>query len=1396
MIQYVFPTISGFAPYKAKVSTPYFKVLISDTPYTVKSHGPDTYFYVFDSFSSNPNFSSDNMVWKSNVPLLKLYSGKNFPFEISQYTNSKEQFGIVYSGYFDYNSASATFYFKGTGYARFFINGDDTGTINLRMTNSQIFSTRITGLTGNIHATICYWSTSRFSESENIFCVTWKDSVNNLEIPLAAGNFINSNDFLLGVATFNVEYILNTSLDIGRNRVGKFEFEIPIVSSTASVGYKYDNVNHCFVDVSNASNKIKKFTMVEYFAGYKYDDDSIATITKFVGQINDWKIDDSRDKISIAKIECNDWMSFLTSFNEGYPDPSDYAEAGYLDPQNVDMVAGVTRPRAYDGWALSKAIRNLLINGNIDPKIILGKRKYINVDGGITTANYLLFDDNLSEHPIRLEQSFNYGQPAAIAGENADDKYNWQFSIGDTLFDNLQKLMENYGLSYGFNNYGYFFANSLKNPIKLKSIDDMTFTGSWSESLKYNKVFGVSKYSTSINDTVVATFRGSYAKVIFSVNSVSGTVYLKLSNPTVGRVATGTFRLNNNNEWYYFDGVDDSVGNNPCIVGIGNGLKYGYYSLTMTVINPTIDVNCLFIYDKDDTYPVDTFRTGDYLTDNGVIVDKISVNSGVSNIRNDVIVVGKLRGFKSSLAVTDETSNITNPNNPIADHVMSRAIDRISVGSMSNSNYVGRKISTIIIEPSILTNQKADWLSVETLKRYNEFNKSITCEVPIVGHPLIEVGDKVKLHDVHLGLVSTTYNFYVNNINETRTDNGYITKLNLESLEPWESYYNYPVASLKRLNNDIFYNPRVYNTGLPIRMNAWSVVLNAGYTGNSTIDLKAMFYSTKMPTPSLWIYDYIIPPQGYIKTGGEIIKYTKRTITYGHYTYYDNGKIQNIKDTIIQLTGLTRGMYGTSTLSYGTPSYTAALGRVVRMGTNPYISEDFGLAPAIKFGLFRPGWVRVSVIDQSNNVVDILSGSGKPGSYEGWENLNRGEYAYVWGMIDRIGAHNEQVCGRYEYSGHIQKEKSYDTTQKGDWVDEYKYGRHYSYRIGQGFYAQNDKESFEGVFKFKVEYTDILSNSFKGTRTLQNANVLPIYTNLYPDGPESNPPYRTEEMFVPDSTSNICWSDCCTLWYASKSINGYYRDTNGYIRSAHSACGGSRWRTFYTGNENGGKGIKLTIKNKYNLTRFVKFEIQRIINTFLYLEYDLNLNTGYRLYKVINNKDHMVETVYNDTGFMEVNHTDGISFYLPRTKCPFITDAIKNSIDVDLEWFSESSDRAFRQMAVAHHHIFRIFCTDYSGRTYILQRSLWWVAPEFLNTKADWEAYIAGTKTEAEMSKGYPGAINEMFVFNTVGADRLKTYNYFNLLESDIIAPYSSLSRDNNNYRYTPEKGIYGVIIL
>ena len=44
------------------------------------------------------------------------------------------------------------------------------------------------------------------------------------------------------------------------------------------------------------------------------------------------------------------------------------------------------------------------------------------------------------------------------------------------------------------------------------------------------------------------------------------------------------------------------------------------------------------------------------------------------------------------------------------------------------------------------------------------------------------------------------------------------------------------------------------------------------------------------------------------------------------------------------------------------------------------------------------------------------------------------------------------------------------------------------------------------------------------------------------------------------------------------------------------------------------------------------------------------------------------------------------------------------------------------------------------------------------------------------------------------GTDSLKLYHAFNLLKSDISAKYSAL--ENNNYRYMPENGIYGVVIL
>jgi len=310
MISYVFPTINGVAPNKSRVSKPYAEIVYTDTTFTVKQRPPKVDMYLADTI--NDVFES-SISWSGVTPLVKFHYGKGVPPELAPNYSEGEYFGIHYQGKFAPNTGqtAATFYLRGEGQARITVGGSALATITLS-SKGITASLHATGLSASNVIDIWYINPGKYNQNTNTFCVTWKDGGSFQPIPLSTGNFYNSLDDSVGINSYAIPYISNIVLSRDKKQAGKLTFNIPIVQSTASIGYHYVKEGDYFQHTTNSTIQIKKFRMVEFNTGYKYSDDSIATITKFVGQVRGWRVQRNTRGKSEAIVEVNDWSIFLT----------------------------------------------------------------------------------------------------------------------------------------------------------------------------------------------------------------------------------------------------------------------------------------------------------------------------------------------------------------------------------------------------------------------------------------------------------------------------------------------------------------------------------------------------------------------------------------------------------------------------------------------------------------------------------------------------------------------------------------------------------------------------------------------------------------------------------------------------------------------------------------------------------------------------------------------------------------------------------------------------------------------------------------------------------------------------------------------------------------------------
>jgi len=1251
-----------------QTTKPYKAIYFFDTPYTVKSHGPVAEWYTFATTSANPVFDSSDIRWVSNVPFIKWYSGASYPLELSPNFNNSNQFGVVYTGKFQAQSASATFFLAGYGKSKIELQGQSaSATILLGDTESEIASYHVSGLTPDDYytLTIHYWSLGKDTTAKNSFVVTWIDSTLPKAMPLSAGYYFSPNDVALGVSSYKLEDIGDAEVLIDKNQTNKLSFTIPL-GTLSERGYRYVSSGDYFQHNVSSNVQIKRHRMVELHTGYVNSIGAIATTKRFVGQIRDWTINRSTNEQKVI-IECYDWTIFLSdAINLGYPNVSDYLAFGYTSTDTNGV--SLQRPRAYDGWLMEDVVDSLLVNAYIDPKTLLQKKTHTTVDGVSVTGGYLFFDRNQATK-IYLDRNINYGNPLTIYNEDADDRYVWQFSIGESLNDNLSKVMNNYGFNYGFNDNGNFYVDSVENPFQIKSIDEMTFYGSWTETTNTRGLFAVYKQTSVANASVLATFIGTSAELVVGVGSTFGTLHVAVSNPTLGVVATGTFWLKANSDHFYYDGVDDSLGYNPSKIQIGSNWSYGSYEVKVVQKNGNINVNGLVVYDSDFLTPAHSFYTGATLSKRGVIVNNYDVSFLKDSVRNDVLVVGRLLGIQSSLSVAEDNRDQLpiNPNNPVAEHIVSRAIDRSSIGSISASNYVGRPLQMIIVEPSIAEADRANWLASETVKRYNNNLRNATPRITVPGNPLVKLNDLIRAYDIKLAVLSTTY--WVSGIRESFFGNGkYSTQLTLEGQKPWQSYYRYPFPSLGRFNSQVFQNVKTYNTGLPYKSNTDPVTF---YTIDGATPTWYFHYHNKDNNPSLSAQDVkdLFPNDGYIQlirppitnnigipitaTIQEIVKYDGKP-TVEKSTLVNNGWRYTLGFKVAR-----RGIYSTATQA----NTTHWEGQPANLSISPFISEETGQVPGVQFDLIMPGFIRVSVNDKANNLLDVLTANVVPEDNSGWVFVKPGRYYYSWGMFDRVGDHNVANTKKYRNKG-------------------------IEYKIGAGYYVENDLKSSnvrtDSQFNFLLQFRD---NRRELILDQQSSTAGPIAISKY---------YENDSSLSPDIDGSVI-------------IRGSFQHPSTYIHDLSNAYGSSGVLTskacpYYTGSENNGSGARFYL---WNVSPSPSSEHKRIvdvqINRYIYLFGSAIVHGDYT-------PDEMgttglvysgKEEIFNDT--LVFSGDVKTVFIQPPRSLPFVTEKAWQF----LSFYPKQA------AAISHIHIFDVLTTDMSGRKSNCQFATCWIPVPF-----------------------------------------------------------------------------------
>lgn len=786
------PQLSGVIEAKEKI--PIGRVEIYDTSYTVPSSG----FFV--KYYSGVDISKSGSLVRTQFEstLMKDWSN-GLPVELSRYvggqlTNSgvivADPFAIIYSGYF-YASKSGDYKFatRSTGGTNIVINN---GSNVLTNTVAPLGFSGISS--GQWSDKPFYWyGTYNLNSGWVPFGVQffWNPSQGMRGTAVGAKPFItalytapgeNERETVISASTFHIHsgYIQPRTLsdiifineNIDETQSSQCTFEVSVKYSgiyswnrrTEDFGFlKINKLCSIFAGYATESGYYQT-------SGYTSNLDSCTDyIQKFTGLIDSISFEQSSDSVT-ATVKCRDFFKkYINGINENYPNASNYLPAvvNNLDRPgtfNIDSIM----PMAYDNWLIFDVIENISLNAGIDPQR-LNRNNW-------DKQSYFKLESNLNWPFTTVVDAMN------VETKNADP-YLFKFEYGELLFDEVRRVSDLIGYNCRFDEKGNLL---LLDPRRTNSVE-IYETGNYaSKSLSYSGSWTAEFDSNALNRfyiTPVSTGNFTSGIMSFNFNGVgfglyqfvhpSGAMYdLKIQNKLTNQIVYSGIFTNS--------GVTEYSNQ---VIFTKNLIKDDY----VAYIYPSGDVRFEgFEYYSANIYqPVYTFR------DDRDILD-LSVDMSDTNLRNEIIVVGQQIADKG--------------------YIYSKAIDLDSINNPEAFNYVGQKKTFTLIEPTIQSQRRVDWLSSVILERFRRKQRNI--QLSTQGLPHLQIGDPVGIISNYGGLdtdsagaydINNNEVYYITNISSKMEDSKYTSTFSLTSLKPIESWRT-PVPITRDLLDSIYRN--------------------------------------------------------------------------------------------------------------------------------------------------------------------------------------------------------------------------------------------------------------------------------------------------------------------------------------------------------------------------------------------------------------------------------------------------------------------------------------------------------------------------------------------------------------------------------------------------------------
>lgn len=1032
--------------------------------------------------------------------------------------------------------------FNGQGFIRVQVNGSDV--LNTRLNYSTYnASTLITANTGD-RIDIYYWQlgepwggivgkyvVQRQGQSSSSTAIT--DSQYR-EAPV-----ISASLFPYSTATATtLPEVMTATLEIPNpSDTASLVFTLPLSNQESSIGWKILQSPRRlrYTDISGNTYTLKRRQLIKFYGGFKDE-----LYNRFTGYIHDFEESDGE-----IKVECQDISYRMSKVNiENYPDKNSYGSFGYFKQFSVsEPVYDIT---AYDNWPLEHAIKDLCYKAGIDPKLFYSTLRVNNINGTITditddvgNSQYYVSAKSISGDLLRLQRPARYGNSGSgfSSDKPSDDEYIYTPNVSRSVLDWSREIADSLGYDFRFNSAGNLVLGPRNNPQRYSKVTSGTQKfGISSIKGTYREITSPFSESKTLNggrfDLVVGR-ESTLGAINYSVNIMSGI-----------QVASGTINLALAGETsgvFYYDNRFSVTGSNIAIFSLYTG-KWGKYTVTLANNSGAKWwLDSIVVYDDD---PTKNILPQILLTDQQV--QDLRTQSFAEEAVNNVVVIGKRKSN-----ITDSLK-FRNPNNPQAEFYVARGVDPSSIWDGNTSNYVGGKVSTLIIDNKISDQDYANWAAQMLLTRQRDPGPSANITHTIL--PFLEPRDPINVSDQTFRTITGSDLVWITSITESYTPSEATSSINTTAYSQVPSYDPRQDLDADTIDSTFFGQPIInFSVTYPsidsgTITNPGPTLTNAkiwGYSDNSYLKQFEQLFSGAYSVDANGTFlnfasSAVWPPvPDSISFGTNIVSESKiyknnPYMKFWHIFNYDSKKIHlpclaadgTSSYTISGSLGPSHPSY-LETFKLFTP-YVSFKGLDSTLGISqiysgvcpffdPYMSElpDANLI-TVNFDALTSGYYRVSIWDARNQSSPTLVGWLTEPSIDDanpelhWTYLTASKnIKFLWDGVDSIGTWNKKQSETYAWTAR----GWFENDQKPE--------------IGKGFYVWNDQTSeivtisgqklggkltfnpdHYSQFYIKIECTN---DSFAAKATLQDSTTSGSFNfggNLSTRGGKPNVDFR------------------------------------------------------------------------------------------------------------------------------------------------------------------------------------------------------------------------------------------------------------------------------------------------